>query len=67
MTNMINWKTFLGLTLLPLAGIMILEIKDFYPHEQMKYALQRFEVAFLLTIITAIVLLVQGIRNRRVR
>jgi hypothetical protein len=60
---MINWKTTIGLTLLMIASIELLKIKDHYLPAQIPSG-QLFSMsAFLATVIIATVLLVMGVRR----
>lgn len=60
---MINWKTFIGASLFIISGVEFLTIKDHYHLAKTNPSLIGIGGLFLLTIITAILLIVQGLRR----
>lgn len=64
---MINWKTAIGITLLMIASIQLLKIKDYYLPAQIPYGQLLSMTAFMATVIAATVLLVIGIIRRHQR
>lgn len=60
---MVNWKTFIGLSLFIISGIEFLTIKDHYHINKMDATLLVIEVLFSLTIVMATLLTVQGLRR----
>ena len=64
---MINWKTCIGSSLLMIAGIELLKIKDYYHPEKITPLLIGLIVAFALSLITAVFLILSGLGIRRPR
>lgn len=60
---MINWKTSIGLSLLMIAGIELLKIKDYFNPEKVTQLVVFLTGAFVITISVATLLLVKGLKR----
>lgn len=60
---MINWKTSIGISLLMIAGIELLKIKDYFNPERVTQLVILLIGAFIITTAVATVLLVKGLKR----